>query len=195
MRTVVSHESISLRGGFITAVRWRGSGRDCFRDDAHGAARHQQPMAADTLRNVACDQDAVRRRIRSERRSPQSVRRTARPLRDDAAVARRRPQGQRREPVIRQRCGDGALQQRSGARPTRCGAMRRPPSRRLAQPTKTRALRNMRSHGESSPHAAGRWLSCTLRNTRSGWGIMIVTRPSAVVRAVSPRGEPLGLCG
>ena len=38
-------------------------------------------------------------------------------------------------------------------------------------------------------------LICTLRNTRSGWGIMAVKRPSAVVTAVKPPVEPLGLNG
>ena len=33
------------------------------------------------------------------------------------------------------------------------------------------------------------------RKTRSGWGMMIVTRPVVVVSAVMPRGEPLGLSG
>ena len=36
-------------------------------------------------------------------------------------------------------------------------------------------------------------LICTLRNTRSGCGIIAVKRPSAVVTAVRPAGLPLGL--
>ena len=36
---------------------------------------------------------------------------------------------------------------------------------------------------------------CTARTTRSGCGIMIVTRPSALHRPVMPPGEPLGLAG
>ncbi len=38
-------------------------------------------------------------------------------------------------------------------------------------------------------------LICTLRNTRSGCGIMAVKRPSAVVTAVRPPALPLGLNG
>ena len=45
----------------------------------------------------------------------------------------------------------------------------------------TRALRNMRSHGESPFQSAGRQLRFTARGVRSGCGIMIVKRPSAVV--------------
>lgn len=62
-------------------------------------------------------------------------------------------------------------------------------------PTHTRALRNMRSQGEASPQSSGCQLIWTLRNTRSGWGMAMVTRPSVVVRAVMPNGEPLGLAG
>src|SRR5690606_25812034 len=63
------------------------------------------------------------------------------------------------------------------------------------QPSHTRALRNMRAHGESSPKESGAQLICTLRKLRSGCGIMIVKRPSAVVNAVRPSGDPLGLAG
>ena len=62
------------------------------------------------------------------------------------------------------------------------------------QPTQTRALRNIRIHGLSSPHSRGCHDSCTVRNTRSGCGMIIVTRPSggghrgdAVRRAVRVR--------
>lgn len=61
--------------------------------------------------------------------------------------------------------------------------------------SQTRAFLNRRSHGLSSPHPAGRQEHCTLRNTRSGCGIMMVKRPSRVVSPVIPRGEPLGLAG
>ena len=59
------------------------------------------------------------------------------------------------------------------------------------------ALSNILSQGlnSRSSHSGGRQLSCTTRKTRSGWGIMIVTRPSALDRAVTPPGEPLGLAG
>ncbi len=63
------------------------------------------------------------------------------------------------------------------------------------QSTHTRALRNMRSQPPSSCHSSGRQEFCTARNTRSGCGIMMVTRPSRLVRPVIPRGEPLGLAG
>jgi len=67
--------------------------------------------------------------------------------------------------------------------------------RRPAQSTQTRALRNMRSQPASSCHSSGFQEFCTARNTRSGCGIMMVTRPSRLVRPVIPRGEPLGLAG
>src|SRR6185312_8266935 len=63
------------------------------------------------------------------------------------------------------------------------------------QPHHTRALRNMRIHGESSPQFSGCQLNCTLRNTRSGCGIRMVTRPSAAVKPARPPGEPLVLSG
>ena len=63
------------------------------------------------------------------------------------------------------------------------------------QLTQTRALRNMRIHGASSFQSSERHEFCTARNTRSGCGIMIVTRPSRLVRPVIPRGEPFGLAG
>ena len=62
-------------------------------------------------------------------------------------------------------------------------------------PTKRRAFANIRYHGDSSPHASGCHDICTVRNTRSGCGIRIVKRPSAVVSPVIPCGEPLGLYG
>ena len=43
-------------------------------------------------------------------------------------------------------------------------------------PLHFRALRNMRIHGESSPRFSGCQDICTVRNTRSGCGIMIVKR-------------------
>src|SRR5215468_10346887 len=65
----------------------------------------------------------------------------------------------------------------------------------LRQPSHTRALRNIRIHGESSPQSAGCHDICTVRKPRSGCGIRIEKRPSAVVRPVIPLGEPLGLYG
>lgn len=62
-------------------------------------------------------------------------------------------------------------------------------------PTHFRALRNMRSHGESSPMPSECQDICTLRKTRSGCGIIIVKRPSVVVTPVMPSGEPFGLYG
>ena len=64
-----------------------------------------------------------------------------------------------------------------------------------AYPTHRRALRNMRSHGPSSPQLSGCHEFWTVRNTRSGCGISTVKRPSGVVRPVIPAGEPLGLYG
>jgi hypothetical protein len=63
------------------------------------------------------------------------------------------------------------------------------------QLTQTRALRNIRIQGASSFQSSERHEFCTARNTRSGCGIMIVTRPSRLVRPVIPRGEPFGLAG
>ena len=62
-------------------------------------------------------------------------------------------------------------------------------------PTHIRAFRNRRIHGPSSVRPGGRQESCTARKTRSGWGIRMVTRPSGVVSAVMPPGEPLGFSG
>ena len=53
----------------------------------------------------------------------------------------------------------------------------------------------MRSHGLASPHSRGCHDSCTVRNTRSGCGMIAVTRPSGVVTAAMPRGEPFGFAG
>ena len=63
------------------------------------------------------------------------------------------------------------------------------------QLTHTRALRNMRINGASSFQSSERHEFCTARNTRSGCGIMMVTRPSRLVKPVIPRGEPFGLAG
>jgi enoyl-CoA hydratase/carnithine racemase len=67
--------------------------------------------------------------------------------------------------------------------------------RPACQPTHLRALRQICIHGLKSPGAPAVQLICTLRNTRSGCGIMAVKRPSAVVTAVRPPGLPLGLAG
>ena len=58
-----------------------------------------------------------------------------------------------------------------------CGPRRRSSERHY--PTHTRALRNIRIHGLSSPQSSGCQEHCTVRNTRSGCGIRIVKRPSA----------------
>jgi hypothetical protein len=63
------------------------------------------------------------------------------------------------------------------------------------QPTHTRALRNMRSHGEASAQPSGCQLRLSERGVRSGCGIRIVTRPSSLVRPVIPSGEPFGFSG
>ena len=81
----------------------------------------------------------------------------------------------------------------SGHRGVRAIALRRYAARLARYPTHFRALRNMRIHGESSPRLSGCQDICTVRNTRSGCGIMIVKRPSAVVTPVMPAGEPFGL--
>mmetsp|Transcript_39813 Transcript_39813/g.71322 ORF Transcript_39813/g.71322 Transcript_39813/m.71322 type:complete len:217 (+) Transcript_39813:187-837(+) len=54
----------------------------------------------------------------------------------------------------------------------------------------------MVSHGPaSSVQSSGRQELHTLLTTRSGWGIMIVTRPSAAVTPAMPAGLPLGFNG
>ena len=58
-----------------------------------------------------------------------------------------------------------------------------------------RTLRNMRIRRHHSPQLSGCQELATVRNTRSGCGIMMVARPSALVTAVIPSGEPLGLTG
>src|SRR5690606_3783521 len=62
-----------------------------------------------------------------------------------------------------------------------------------AYPTHTRALRNIRSQGPSSPQPAGCQECCTVRNTRSGCGMNDRKRPSRLLMPVMPTGEPLGL--
>ena len=94
----------------------------------------------------------------------------------------------------------GLLQDEGGG--GACKRKRRPAGRRLGhcrisgpQPTQTRALRNIRIHGESCPHSCGCQLRLTVRVTRSGCGIRIVARPSSLDRPVMPSGEPFGLSG
>ena len=62
-------------------------------------------------------------------------------------------------------------------------------------PTQTRALRNIRIHGDCSPQPSGCHDCCTVRNERSACGISTVKRPSGVVTEVMPCGEPFGLYG
>jgi len=52
----------------------------------------------------------------------------------------------------------------------------------------TRALRKIRIHGPSSPQLSGCQEFCMVRATRSGCGIMIVTRPSSLARPHIPSG-------
>jgi len=63
------------------------------------------------------------------------------------------------------------------------------------QPTNRRALANSRDQPPASPHSGGAQEFCTLRNTRSGCGIINVTRPSAEQSPLIPSGEPFGLAG
>ena len=64
-----------------------------------------------------------------------------------------------------------------------------------AQPTQARALRNMRSQGLGWLRSPVVQESCAFRATRSGCGIIAVNRPSLVVTAVRPSGEPFGVAG
>ena len=59
----------------------------------------------------------------------------------------------------------------------------------------TRAFSNMRIQGPRSPHSLGTHELQTLRNTRSGCGIMMVNLPSSLHRPVIPSAEPFGLSG
>src|SRR4051812_15801919 len=61
--------------------------------------------------------------------------------------------------------------------------------------TKARAFRNSRIQPLHSPAPSGRQEFCTERVERSGCGIMMVTRPSALVTEVMPKGEPPGFEG
>src|SRR5690606_41244799 len=65
------------------------------------------------------------------------------------------------------------------------------------QPTHLRAFANMRNQGafSKSRQSFGTQDCCTTRNTRPGCGILMVTRPSGVVKPVAARGEPFGLAG
>ena len=60
--------------------------------------------------------------------------------------------------------------------------------------TQRLAFLNMCSHGLSSPHSAGCQLICTVRKTRSGCGIMMAKRPSAVRSAFRGRFRSAGRC-
>lgn len=63
------------------------------------------------------------------------------------------------------------------------------------QPTHFLALRKIRIQPEASVQSSGCQESSIARWLRSGCGIMIVKRPSSVVKAVRPPFEPLGLAG
>ena len=65
----------------------------------------------------------------------------------------------------------------------------------LDYPTHLRAFLNILIQGLSSNHSSGCQELLTVLNTRSGCGIIIVTRPSVVVNDVIPSGEPFGLAG
>ncbi len=53
----------------------------------------------------------------------------------------------------------------------------------------------MRNQPEYSPAPSGRQEFCAYRNERSGCGMVMVTRPSALVTAAMPNGDPLGFAG
>src|SRR3546814_11187760 len=85
---------------------------------------------------------------------------------------------------------------RSKSPPSRDGGLRMQPDMNgLSQPTATRALRNILSHGESSGQSSGAQLRLALRGVRSGCGIRIVARPSSLDRPAMASAEPLGLAG
>lgn len=64
-----------------------------------------------------------------------------------------------------------------------------------SQRIQARALSKSCCQGARSPQSAGCQECCTVRNTRSGWGMTIVTRPSSLARPAMPWGDPFGLAG
>lgn len=106
------------------------------------------------------------------------------PLRRRPTPAWPRPRAKRAPQKKATRKKTGAL---AGARGFVAGA--------ASQPTHTRALRNIRSHGESPAQSFGAQLKLAARRVRSGCGIRIVARPSRLLRPAMPSGEPLGLSG
>ena len=86
---------------------------------------------------------------------------------------------------------------------TRCGNLPRIPAAtgkyaatfllRQSYDSAQRALRKALSQGPASPQLSGCQELQHALTTRSGWGIMMVTRPSALHRPVIPQGDPLGL--
>src|SRR5699024_1379942 len=59
----------------------------------------------------------------------------------------------------------------------------------------TLALRNKRIQAPSSLQSSGYQEFVTERNTRSGCGIIMAIRPSLLLTAVIPNGEPFGFAG
>src|SRR3546814_18252923 len=64
---------------------------------------------------------------------------------------------------------------------------------RATQSIRIRALRNIRSHGESSGQSSGAQLRLALRGVRSGWGLRYVAPPSSLDRPALAAAEPLGV--
>ena len=56
-------------------------------------------------------------------------------------------------------------------------------------------MRNISIHGPETLNDPSLYESWHARKPRSGWGIIIVALPSAVVNAVCPPMDPFGLCG
>jgi hypothetical protein len=63
------------------------------------------------------------------------------------------------------------------------------------QSTNLRAFLNSLIQPLYSPATTGRQEFCAERTERSGCGMVIVTRPSALLIAAMPEGEPFGLYG
>ena len=147
-----------------------GAGADLEPPEVAAQAGGGPDVAAGADDHVADQHRASGARTRSDRR-PASRRRFHR--RSDSSVLARvsSRRGERR--ARRMPCAAGVARQ--PARRARCGTS--------AATAKRLAL----------SHSSGCHDICTVRNTRSGCGIRIVKRPSAVVSPVMPCGEPFGV--
>jgi hypothetical protein len=177
-------EERSHRAGNVPQRADEGANRAAARFRPAHAATKRRALSASSYTLAIAKRRTLRRR--SVERSPHT---------DNSDAAGRSP-GTMRLP----RAGTRDALRRMRSRPRRDpgrGAAARSAAASDAEghPTHDRALSNNCCHGEHSPHSAGCHDSCAVRNTRSGCGIMIVTRPSALQRPAIPCGEPFGFAG